>query len=154
MNKKGFKALAEETFEGLIGVICLVFLGILLVSLFFFSQTNTKMTQAEGVLLGDNGLMNIINSGEDNNDFKILNPVGWAFLGFTESMPDSCNNEKCICICDYALFTNNQIKKCNKDGVCLNVKNLKEEFKSKIEVNNPLSISIINSDEGVEIKIK
>jgi len=158
-DKKGFELLGEETLKVLIAVICIGVLVYLLVSIYFSVSNSGKLGQAKGTLTGENGIIAVINSEENNLDFPLTSPAGWYLFGFTEwSKPNLCLTEKCLCICAKtssfanALDKYAQIKECDKKGTCSVVSNLKESFEIKIAKGEITSISIINTENEIEIK--
>jgi len=153
MNKKGIKLLGEETIKGLIGIICLAFLIILLFSVYFTSQRNSKLIQAKETLNKPEGIIAAIKSLESSSDgFKevsVFAPKGWHIFGFIYSTPDSCLGEKCICICE-KLLIGNQNKRCDEKGTCFIVSNLNKYFSIKIEPTTKLSV--IKKDGLIGVK--
>lgn len=158
-DKHGFELLGEETLKVLIAVICIGVLVYLLFSVYFSVSNSGKLGQAKGILTGETGIIKVINSGENNLDFPISSPAGWYLFGFTElSKPNLCLTEKCLCICaKTSSFANAfdkyaQLKECDKKGTCAVVTNLKESFEIQIAKGEITSISIIHTEEQIEIK--
>jgi preprotein translocase subunit YajC len=158
INRKAQTFMAEQTLGILIAALCILFL-VSFLAMFFISASQTEKTkQAEGILNGEEGIIVKINSGETYSDFKLLSPGGRYLFGFTESKPNSCVGENCLCICektnafDKLLDKNTQIKKCDKSGICSKVPNLAESFEIKIEKGGKTSISITQINGLVEIR--
>jgi len=156
-NKKGFTLLGEKTVGILIALLCIIFLVYVLAAIFSSTTTSEKEKQAESVLNGENGIITTINTAENKYDFLINSPSGWYLFGFTETKPNSCLSENCLCFCKktgaIANFFNDkaQIEKCDEDGVCAVVSNLGKSFEIEIEKGESTSISIIQLNGKVEI---
>lgn len=147
MKNKGGFLLAEETLKIILAVIAIVFLIYFLGALYFSKINSDKLKKAEALLKeSDESIerkiqnLNIINPV----DFQLINPNGWHLLGFTTSTrPNSCLGKSCLCICDgissvsfYALTQSDverQANKCNEDGTCIIVENLKSFTPIKID---------------------
>jgi hypothetical protein len=132
-DRKGF-LLAEETLKIIIAVICIFFLIYILIAIYNASTSDKKIEQAQAVLFGTEdsknpGIEKIISSLKDgeSQNMDIAEPSGWHLYSFVEQeKPNSCTNEKCLCICQKSLIKQitSQASKCDKSGVCLVVNNL------------------------------
>lgn len=124
-NKKGF-LLAEETVKIIVAIICILFLIFILLAIYNSSTSGAKLQQAKDVLSRTQTIMSALKEGESENQ-DIPNPSGWHLYSFVEqAKPNSCLNEKCLCICENSLvkILTSQEKKCDKDGTCIVVSNL------------------------------
>jgi len=161
MNQKGI-LLASETLKIVIAVISITFLVYFLTSLYFTGITKEKMREAEAILktsgesLGN--VINLLGEGEEKQ-FQFPNPSNWYLFSFVEDKPNSCAGKNCLCICGNALvkFFNGQIKKCDKEGSCLILDNLKEFEQIKIQSPQKsltkISVKKINNEVQIsEIK--
>ena len=156
-NKKGF-LLAEETLKIIVALICVIFLVYLLAALYNSNSSNKKLTQAKEVLLGteedSRSIEKIIFSlKEGESEIKdISNPSGWYLYSFVEQeKPNSCLNQKCLCICEKALIEkiNSKVEKCDSDGACLVVPNLAaSEISLKIGSANKVIFLEIKKQNG------
>jgi competence protein ComGC len=126
-NKKGF-LLAEETVKIIVAIICILFLIFILLAIYNSSTSGAKLQQAKDVLARTQAIMSALKEGESENQ-DMPNPTGtlltsWHLYSFVEQLkPNSCLNEKCLCICENALIAK-QAEKCDKDGACIVVSNL------------------------------
>jgi hypothetical protein len=156
-NCKG-ELLVEETLKIVIAVICIGFLVVFLLSLYF---TNLKSQDLEFAEASLNYLIEGINSGQV--ELEIYNPNGWLIsswphevnvggvfgIGSTkeERIPKSCSNvgwEKCICICK-----KDNPDDCDKNGFCLEgFMDIEENEKSTIKIENPPLVLIINYEDN------
>jgi len=134
-NNKGF-LLVSETLKIIIAVICIGFLIYFLTSLYFGNLNKEKTIQAEAT---SNRILDVIKNAKPEGEFvSALTPIGWNLFSFVENdkKPNSCAGESCLCICKKILITPNlfdrQIKKCDKDGVCFIVLQLKRFDEIKI----------------------
>lgn len=158
MKKRGF-LLASETLKIVVAVICIGFLVYFLTSLYFSNLTNEKFKEAESLLISSEESIKMKIGGLENmnsTERHLVNPRGWYLFGFVEEeKPNSCAGENCLCICGNALIQlfNGQIKKCDKEGICLIVSNLKKEkIKIKIKEQFILIKNVNNEIEISEIK--
>jgi hypothetical protein len=159
-DKKGF-LLTSEVLKIIVAVVCIGFLVYFLVSLYFANLVDEKTRIAEGVLNGDNGIgkeIERLNAGgePDVNGFHVQGPVGWHLFSFVGvDKPNSCLDSNCVCICSRTLINlfKNQVKKCDKNGACLPVSNLKEFSPIKIS-RGGIFVSINEVEEFIEIKRK
>ena len=139
MNRRGL-LLASETLKIVIAVICIGFLIYFLTSLYFTNVKNKNFEKAEASLnLIESEVERISEGGEFREDgLNVPSPSGWYLWSFIEDKPLSCLNQNCLCICDDILgsFLNGQERqrnKCQEEGICLIVENLKGFDKIKIE---------------------
>lgn len=122
-NKKGF-LLGEETLKILVAVICIFFLVYLLAAIYKSTSGDKKIGQASEVFFGENGIEDIISSlgeGEDREK-DIIDPSGWHLYSFVgEERPNSCLNQRCLCICEKVFVSQiqSQAKKCDDKGKCM-----------------------------------
>jgi len=124
-DKKGF-LLAEETVKIIVAVICILFLIFILLSIYNSSTSGAKLQQAKDVLSRTQNIISALKEGESQNQ-DIPNPSGWYMYSFVETdKPNSCLNEKCLCICDHSVLKllTPLAKRCDKDGTCIVVSNL------------------------------
>lgn len=127
--KRGF-LLGEETLKIVIAVICIGFLVYFLTSMYFRTQGDVKLEQAEATL---DRLIEEINA--KSPDVEIYNPEGWVVVSWPHNVlkgtiglrkvvndiPNSCKNlgwNDCICICKSTLALNLEGQDCDKKGVC------------------------------------
>ncbi|MCK5149775.1 hypothetical protein KAJ87_02525 [Candidatus Pacearchaeota archaeon] len=150
MNRRGL-LLASETLKIVIAVICIGFLIYFLTSLYFTNVKNKNFEKAEASLnLIESEVERISEGGEFREDgLNVPSPSGWYLWSFIEDKPLSCLNQNCLCICDnvWANFFDRQIKKCDKEGVCLIVENLKGF--DKIKIKNDGTFVLIKEVEGL-----
>lgn len=162
-NKRGF-LLAEETLKVIIAVICILFLVYILMSVYNSHNADKKIILAKEVLLGKEGesvpgIERIISSLDDGeSEVKdISDPERWHIYSFVrEEKPNSCLDQKCLCICEASLIKklNSQAKKCDEKGACLIVPNLAStdiDIKIK-ETRRNLVIEIKNSGGRIFIE--
>ncbi len=155
-NKKGF-LLAEETLKVIIAVICILFLVYIMISVYNSRSSDKKIILAKEVFFGKEGedvpgIERIISSLDDGeSEVKdISDPEGWHLYSFVrEEKPNSCLNQKCLCICEASLIKQikSQAKKCDEKGACLIVPNLASidiDFKIK-DTRSNLVLEIKNS---------
>jgi hypothetical protein len=131
MNKRGF-LLGEETLKIIIALICIVFLIYFLVSLYYSKVNEQKLKEAEALLKDSpESIEAKIDNLENVNpaERQLVNPKGWYLFSFTqEQKPNSCVGKNCLCICPklWSLnFWGEQAEKCDEDGVCLIVEDLR-----------------------------
>lgn len=147
-NKKGF-LLASETLKIIIAVICIAFL-IYFLSLLYLSKTDAqKREDAESSL---NRVVDIVNALDmGNSEIQgIGKPKGWHIYSFvSDTKPNSCAGENCLCICGKALdikgVFDRQPKKCDTDGVCIGIRGLRD---------SDLDIKIMGDKRLVFLEIK
>ncbi len=144
-NKKGF-LLAEETLKIVIAVIAIGLLIYLLFSLYYNSQKNEKLEQAEAsleIILGE--------TNSDGAEVEIYNPesfeaFGWKIVSFSNSgLPNSCSNlgwSNCLCICKSQLVGDN-IEECDEEGICRESELIVNGGEIKIK-NPPVRLEIKN----------
>ncbi len=153
-NKKGF-LLGEETLKIIIAVICLLFLVYLIISVYNANSSAKKLDEAKNVLArADQIVTHLSVGGEEQLD--IPNPEKWHLLSFTQvEKPNSCLNEKCLCICPTPTINliKSQIKQCDDKGTCLIMKNLANpDMDIKITGTDPLLfVNIKNIDSAIVI---
>lgn len=139
-NKKGF-LLAEETVKIIVAIICILFLIFILLAIYNSSTSGAKLQQAKDVLLRTQAIMSSLKEGESENQ-DVPNPSGWYLYSFVEQVkPNSCLNEKCLCICDHSVLKllTSLPKRCDKDGTCIVVSNLAAaKIEMKITGADPL----------------
>jgi len=162
-NKRASLLLPEETLKMVIAVICIVFLVLLLVSLYFSLTGNQKKQKAEASMnnLISPEIIRINNGGIPLEEGKLVpNPSGWYIFGFVgeDLKPNLCVGANCICICERVLINffdleKRQVKKCDDKGSCFVVSNLKKFEDIKIE-NAETWISITKVNGEIEIKRK
>ncbi|MCX6750371.1 MAG: hypothetical protein NTZ83_02855 [Candidatus Pacearchaeota archaeon] len=128
-DKKGF-LLGEETLKIIIAVICILFLVYLLVAIYNSNSGDKKIEQAAAVFFDEeNGIEKIISVLKDGEirNIDIIDPSGWHLYSFVgQEKPNSCLNQKCLCICEKSLIEQlkSQAKKCDNKGKCLTVPRL------------------------------
>jgi hypothetical protein len=157
-SKKGF-LLGEETLKIIIAVICIIFLVILVTSLYFSltgSQDSKFAEASKGLIFQE---ITRVNNGGIVNPQGLLvpNPAGWyifSFLG-NDKKPNLCAGQNCICLCRNILINifDRQIKECDSKGTCSVVPTLKGFDKIKIE-NAGTFISIQKVNNQIEIAKK
>jgi hypothetical protein len=161
-NKKGF-LLGSETLKIIIAVVCIVFLIALLFSLYYSLTGKEKVKQAleskDKIALE---ITRMNNGGEFlEQGTHIPNPSGWFVMGFVgeDEKPNLCTGQNCLCICEGTFLgldpfnLNLQIKKCDKEGACEVVSNLKKFEKIEIEKNG-INVLIMKTDSGIEVAQK
>jgi hypothetical protein len=159
-NKNGSMLLPEETLKIVIAVICIGFLVIALVALYFSIRGGQDKKKAEASMKDaiSEEIIRINDGGEYNsNGIPVPNPSGWYLFSFagTESKPNLCTGMNCVCICDSVkvnLFNwqKRQIEKCDDKGSCFIVSNLKKFEKIRIEKDG---VSILINKINNEIQI-
>ncbi len=139
MNKKG-NLLPEETLKIVIAVICIGFLIILIVSIYFSLTGAEKTKQAETQISNPNGFIKtILRTVEGNTTFKLVpNPADWYIFSFKgDRKPNLCTGQNCICICEDVLYIfdwqKRLINKCDDKGACALISNFRDFEKIKIE---------------------
>lgn len=151
-NKKGF-LLAEETLKIIIAVICIIFLIYLLIAVYNSSTSEKKLEQAKDSLSRLEVIISsLVEGGSERQD--VPQPVGWHVYSFVgDEKPNSCLNEKCVCICAKSQIEllRSQAAKCDKTGECLIVENLAmDEFDFKINnADNLLFVGIKNVNSKI-----
>jgi hypothetical protein len=153
-NKRGF-LLAEETLKIIIALICIVFLVYILIAIYNASSSDKKIEQAKDILSRIEAITSSLKEGETQRQ-DIVNPAGWHLYTFVgEEKPNSCANERCLCICEKPLIKQltSQTSKCDKDGSCLIIKNLaSEDVDLKIRsADNILFVSIKKQNNRIFI---
>jgi hypothetical protein len=150
LNKKGF-LLGEETLKIIVAVICLLFLIYLVVAVYNSNTSAKKVEEAKEILSRIKTISLALNNGENERQ-DISNPEGWHVYTFIEQKkPNSCINEKCLCICDNILVNSlgSQEKKCDEKGTCLSISNLAtSNLDLKITGAEPLLIIEIKNQNG------
>ena len=149
-NKRGF-LLAEESLKIVIALISIGFLIYLLAALYVNNANSQKLKQADEILSKSdhsiNSIIGLLNEG-NSEVINLENPKGWLLFGFTgDEKPNSCT-ASCACICDGALI-GKQASKCENDGVCINVENLKAF--DRIEIKSPqqgLTQIVVKKENG------
>ncbi len=155
MNKNG-NLLTEEVLKMVAGVIALVILFGVLASIYFNKVNERKRVEAEATLERISSIISEIGEG-DFKIYEVQNPSGWRFFGFIlgagKSIPNSCGEFSCLCICDES-FLSDQSKSCQKNGACKKIESLREV--ESVEISSPndglTKIKIIKNAEGVFIK--
>jgi hypothetical protein len=157
-NRRG-NLLPEETLKIVIAVICIIFLVILVTSIYFAltGSEEAKYAEASKGLISKE-ITRINNGGETNpSGLLVPNPAGWYVLSFlgNNKKPNLCTGESCICLCRNILINvfDRQIKECDSRGVCSVVPNLKSFDKIKIE-NSGTFISIQKINNEIQIAKK
>jgi len=157
-NKRGF-LLGEETLKIIIAVICIIFLVILVTSIYFSltDSQNAKYVQGTKDLIFQE-VTRVNNGGIPSTNGTFLpNPAGWCIFSFTgtDKKPNLCTGQNCICLCNNILINifDRQIKECDSKGVCFVVPTLKGFDKIKIE-NSGTFISIQKINNQIQISKK
>jgi hypothetical protein len=157
-NKKGF-LLGEETLKMLVAIICIVFLVYLLVAIYKSTSGDKKIGQASEVFFGENGIQDIISMLKDgeSQERDIIDPSGWHLYSFVgEERPNSCLNQRCLCICERALIQQfkSQAKKCDDKGKCMPAPKLaSSDIDLKIRgAEDALFIKIVNQNGRIFIE--
>jgi hypothetical protein len=158
MNKKAF-LLGEETLKIIIAVICIIFLVILVTSIYFSlsGSQDAKYAEASKALIFQEVVR--VNSGGIYNPGGLLvpNPAGWYIFSFigSDKKPNLCSEQNCICLCRNILVNifDRQIKECDSKGTCSVVSNLESFNKIKIE-NDGTFISIQKVNNQIQINKK
>ncbi|VVB83470.1 Uncharacterised protein [uncultured archaeon] len=160
-NKKGF-LLGEETIKIVVAVICIGFLVLLLVSIYFSLSGEEGVKQAAASMENlVKPAINQVNSGEvelSSKEITIPNPQLWHLFSFTEGdkKPSSCLKTNCVCICmktsDISNFFNKnaQIDQCDDKGSCYSLNTIKHFETIQIGTTG-ISILIKNVNGGIEI---
>jgi hypothetical protein len=157
-SKNGF-LLGEETLKIIIAVICIIFLVILVISLYFSLTGSQDAKYAEGSKEKIVQEITRVNNGgiPTANGTLIPNPAGWYIMSFlgNDKKPNLCTGQNCICLCRNILINifDRQIKECDSKGTCFVVPTLKGFDKIKIE-NSGTFISIQKINNQIEIAKK
>ena len=156
MNKKGL-LLASETLKIIVAVISIGFLIYLLAAIYFNSGDTKDLEQAEGTM----DRIRLILDRFDESNFSgeavtEITPRGWKVFAFveTETKPNSCSLENCLCICEDTLIDgwDRQIQRCDELGDCEIVPNLMEMEDIKIgKANDATSLFIGKNGVWVEV---
>ena len=153
---------AEEVVKMVIAVICLSFLVYLLATVYYSNADSQNKEKAQSVVDRIDEAVNAV-SIDKSTSFEItdVSPSGWNFFSFVgdDKKPNSCANENCLCICekvsfdDFLIWKDRQISKCDDDGVCLSVTELKkfETFEIRPTGNGGTSVNV-SYNGGIEIK--
>jgi len=133
MNKKG-NLLTSEVLKMVVAVICIGFLIYFITALYYSNITNKNTIKAQSLI--DRIGSEIINLNQNNlENFSIydLSPEGWSVFGFVspERKPSFCSGKNCLCVCKKtnSLLGDNeerQLGRCDEDGACLIIENLKD----------------------------
>ncbi len=148
-NEKGM-LLASETLKIIIAVICIIFLGYFLTSLYFSKTSAGKVSDAQNNLERVQQIIVGIQEGTTQTQ-DLPSPDGWHLYSFFKGseMPNSCAGENCLCICDNVWF-GSQAKKCDEKGSCIVVSNLGgPPIDMEITGANPLKFISIEKQNGV-----
>ena len=154
MKKRGM-LLTEETLKIVVAVIGLALLIYFLIGLYYSATGEKKQREAtEAVEKISEIIGNLENSGQS---YYQLQPQRWVLFSFTEDKkPNSCSEQKCMCICAKVFpdIFDRQIKKCDKNGACLVVSNLKyfEEIKIELYKEGLTNIDIKEINKQIEIR--
>ena len=154
-NKEGF-LLAEETLKIVIALIALTFLIYFLMSLYFAKTSEDALERAKNVLIdSDESVKNVIDNLDDKESREISLPSisdfgkadDWVLFSFiSDSKPNSCARQNCLCICDDALRSKKQLERCNEKGICLPVPTLRSQV--EIELEDALNFIMIEKSGG------
>jgi hypothetical protein len=158
MNKRGF-LLGEETLKIIVAVVCIIFLVILVTSLYFSltGAQDAKYAEASKGLIFQE-ITRVNNGGIPTaNGTLIPNPAGWYVFSFVggDKKPNLCAEQNCICLCRNILINifDRQIKECDSKGTCSVVPTLISFEKIKIE-NSGTFISIQKINNEIQIAKK
>jgi hypothetical protein len=151
-SKRGF-LLGEETLKIIIAVVCIIFLVILVTSLYFSftGSQEAKYAEASKDLISKE-ITRINNGGEYNSaGLLVPNPAGWYVMSFfgNDKKPNLCAGQNCFCLCRNILINvfDRQIKECDSKGTCSVVSTLKSFEKIKIEnAGTFITIQKINNE--------
>lgn len=157
-NKKGF-LLADETVKIIIALICIGFLVYFLSMLYFSKTDDKKKGEAESALERIDDILRAIPTGTSEIQ-SIGSPRGWHLYSFiSETKPNSCVGENCLCICDSVIdfqeTFDRQIKECDKDGACLQIRTLIGEENLDLKImgdNNLVFVEISKTNEGFSVR--
>ena len=151
MKKNKAMLLTEETLKMILALIGLVLLIYFLTSLYYSSSGQKKHSEAIATISRISKVIENVNSINEN--VNSITPAGWYVFSFVgKEKPNQCSGGKCLCICGKTLnFFSWQIKKCDKNGVCLNVPNLENFNPIKISPGGRTSINIDKSGGLVKI---
>ncbi len=146
--------LAEETLKIVVAVICIGFLVLFLISLYFSKINEEKIKHAKSVLdESDESVKNVISSLNEGGSKRVnvFNPDGWYLMGFTgeSEKPNACAGKNCLCICDKIFgvnFWSSQAEKCGKDGACIVVEDLRDF--EPIKIKKELTFIMIEKKGG------
>lgn len=160
MNKKGM-LLASETLKIILGVIAVGFLVFLLASIYFSNVNSKNLVSATSTIERVSDILVRLEAGEVESEIvSELTPPGWSFFSFTESetKPNSCAGQNCLCICDKVLseyggiFGERQVSECDEEGICLIVSKLKEFSEFEIGgADDTTSIELSNDGVWMEV---
>ena len=144
--------LAEETLKIVIALIAITFLIYFLVSLYFAKVNGANFEQAKRILIDSpeslKKTIENLNEGEAR-EFVFDSPKGWNFITFTENeKPNSCDGEKCACICDSA-WIKSQAEKCDEPdkGICVVIQNMQSPD-LMIEIQSSLTKIFLAKQNG------
>ena len=164
MKKKGMMLL-EETLKIILAVVCIVVLVLLIVLIYFAITNADHLTQAKYSIGRISDTITSIKANEISyGSVDGLNPISWDLISFTGNYkkPNSCAGINCLCICKSAsslssdillkYILKDQIERCNKNGYCLNEKNL-SQFET-ISIDKKALTDINITQEGGFIVIK
>ena len=150
-NRNGF-LLAEETLKIVIALIAITFLIYFLASLYFAKVNGANFEQAKRILIDSSESLKKtienLNEGEAR-EFVFDSPKGWNFITFTENeKPNSCDGEKCACICDSA-WIKSQAEKCDEPnkGICVAIQNMQSPDLT-IEIQSSLTKIFLAKKSG------
>lgn len=144
MNKKGF-LLGEMTVKIIIAVISILLLIAVLgfVYLMFAEKAEKEKATASLEKIKE-GILSAKNSENGKFEEVLLSPEGWGLFYYENNVPKNCPATKCLCLCP-----DEEIEKCEKEGVC-------ESVDEKIKVNDvniENGIDILIEDKGGEVSI-
>ena len=125
-NKKAFELVGETAGNAIIAVLCLIvlfFLGFTLYNMFM--NNNAKLEQAKASLDNIIEQINNLKNEGDTAIVTIYNPKNWMIsyqqdTTVVGALPSSCNQRRCLCICESATSKEELFNNCNdpKKGVC------------------------------------
>jgi hypothetical protein len=160
-NRRG-NLLPEETLKIIIAVICIIFLVILVSSIYFAlsGSENAKYAEASKILISSE--VTRINNGGISNPSGLLvpNPSGWSIFSFVSNdpKPNLCTGENCLCICERLAIgiinVDSRIaQKCDDKGACVVIPTLEKFGEIKIE-NAGAFISVQKINNAIQITKK
>lgn len=157
MNKRGEEGelLRNETFGTLVAVICIGFLIVAVVTVYFTITGDRDIKKAQAVIDIFANETRRINAGEINNVIRLVpNPSSWRIFNFvgSDKKPNSCAGANCLCVCEklsIEVFNveERQAQKCDDKGVCTVIMNLKKS--NPIEIKGGGVFVSINKVNGL-----
>ena len=160
-NRRG-ELLTEETLKIVIAVICIIFLVILVTSIYFAlsGSQDAKYAEASKTLIS-NEITRVNNGGIPSpSGLLVPNPSGWSIFSFVSNdpKPNLCTGENCLCICERLAIgivnVDSRIaQKCDDKGTCIVIPTLEKFGEIKIE-NAGTFISVQKINNAITIAKK